>query len=90
MTSPGNVWFLVIRGVVTGMLLVAAVTMVGVGDLPWPDGGLEDYDVIWDSPSNDSSGSMPLGNGDLGVNAWVEPSGDLVLLLSKTDAWSEN
>jgi alpha-L-fucosidase 2 len=48
------------------------------------------YHVVWDSPSNDSTGSMPLGNGDLGVNAWVEPSGDLVLLLSKTDAWSGN
>jgi hypothetical protein len=90
MTSPGNVWFLLIRGVMPGMLLVAAVAMVGAGDLPCQDGGLEDYNVIWDSPSDDSSGSMPLGNGDLGVNAWVEPSGDLVLLLSKSDAWSEN
>lgn len=33
---------------------------------------------------------MPIGNGDIGVNVWVEPNGDLILLLSKTDAWSEN
>jgi len=50
---------------------------------------LEKYNVVWDSPSRDSSGSMPLGNGDIGVNAWVEENGDLLLLLSKTDAWSE-
>ncbi len=46
--------------------------------------------VVWDTPSKDSSGSMPLGNGDIGVNVWVEPNGDLVFYLSKTDAWSEN
>ncbi|MCH7226095.1 DUF5703 domain-containing protein [Haloferula sp. A504] len=46
-------------------------------------------DVIWDSPSDDSLGSMPLGNGDVAANVWVEPTGDLVLLLSKTDAYDD-
>jgi alpha-L-fucosidase 2 len=46
-------------------------------------------DVVWNSPSENSLGSMPLGNGDLGANVWVEPSGDLVLLLSKTDAFDD-
>ena len=46
--------------------------------------------VVWNSPSNDARGSMPLGNGDVGVNAWVEPSGDLIFYISKTDAWDEN
>jgi hypothetical protein len=31
---------------------------------------------------------MPIGNGDIGVNTWVEQDGDLLLLISKTDAWS--
>lgn len=48
------------------------------------------YTVEWDSPSGDSSGSMPLGNGDLGLNVWVERGGDLLLYVSKTDAWCEN
>lgn len=48
------------------------------------------YDVVWDTPSADSSGSMPIGNGDIGANVWVEKNGDLLLYLSKTDAWSEN
>ena len=46
--------------------------------------------VVWDSPSADAKGSMPIGNGDIGLNAWVEPSGDLVFYISKTDAWDEN
>ena len=48
------------------------------------------YTVSWDSPSGDSSGSMPLGNGDVGLNVWVEKRGDLLFTVSKTDAWCEN
>jgi alpha-L-fucosidase 2 len=33
---------------------------------------------------------MPVGNGDLALNVWTEQSGDIVLLLAKSDAWSEN
>jgi hypothetical protein len=33
---------------------------------------------------------MPAGNGDIGINLWVEENGDLLFYLSKTDAWSEN
>ena len=46
--------------------------------------------VIWNSPSENASGSMPLGNGDIGLNAWVEPSGDLLFYIGKTDAFDEN
>jgi hypothetical protein len=35
---------------------------------------LDQYNVVWDSPSRDASGSMPIGNGDLGANVWVEES----------------
>ena len=49
--------------------------------------GLDASNVVWTSPSEGSSGSMPLGNGDVGLNLWVEPSGQLVFYLSKTDAW---
>jgi len=51
---------------------------------------LDSYNVVWDSPSKDAHGSMPLGNGDVGINAWVEENGDLVFYVSKTDAWDEN
>jgi hypothetical protein len=46
-------------------------------------------DVLWTTPSDDARGSMPLGNGDIGINVWVEPTGDLVLFLAKTDAFDE-
>jgi len=48
------------------------------------------YNVVWTTPSRNSDGSMPLGNGDLGVNVWAEPNGDLVFYISKTDAWDEH
>lgn len=48
---------------------------------------LDDCNVTWDSPSGNSFGSMPLGNGDVGANVWVEENGDLVFYLSKVDAF---
>jgi hypothetical protein len=33
---------------------------------------------------------MPIGNGDIGLNVWVEHGGDLFFYISKTDTWSEN
>ncbi len=56
---------------------------------PRPD-SLDGCNVVWDSPSDSSAGSMPIGNGDIGMNVWVEPNGDLLLLISKTDAWDAN
>jgi hypothetical protein len=54
------------------------------------ESSIEDYNVIWDSPSNDSWASMPIGNGDIGSNVWVSPDGVLHFYISKTDAFSEN
>jgi hypothetical protein len=50
----------------------------------------ERYNVVWDSPSADQNGSMPLGNGSTGLNAWIEPNGDLVFYISRTDSWGDN
>ena len=50
---------------------------------------VSDYDLVWDSPSTDASGSMPIGNGEVGANVWVEPNGDLVFYMSRTDSFSE-
>ena len=48
------------------------------------------YNVVWDSPGKDQSGSMPLGNGSTGLNAWIEPNGDLLFYISRTDSWGGN
>src|SRR5580693_5183646 len=47
----------------------------------------DDYDVSWNTPGPNSAASMPLGNGDIGLNVWVEPEGDVLFYISKTDAW---
>src|ERR1700728_3923896 len=47
-------------------------------------------DVTWNSLGTNENDSMPIGNGDLAANVWTEQNGDLVLLLAKSDAWSEN
>ncbi|HWD20429.1 MAG TPA: DUF5703 domain-containing protein [Verrucomicrobiae bacterium] len=47
-------------------------------------------DVTWNTLGTNENDSMPLGNGDLALNAWTEQNGDIVLLLAKSDAWSEN
>jgi alpha-L-fucosidase 2 len=48
------------------------------------------YEVVWDSPSQDSNGTMPLGNGEIALNAWIEPSGDLRFYIGRTDSWDDN
>lgn len=72
----------------TSILFILLLTNVSV--LVAQKKTLADYDVNWTSPGINSQGSMPLGNGDIGLNAWVEENGDLVFYVSKTDAWNEN
>lgn len=51
---------------------------------------LNSYNEVWTSPStNGSPGSMPIGNGDITVNVWVENGGDLMMYIGKSDSWSE-
>ena len=48
------------------------------------------FNVVWDSPSANHHGSMPLGNGDITLNAWMTKDGDLQFYIGKTDAWDDN
>jgi fibronectin type 3 domain-containing protein len=52
---------------------------------------LFNYNVTWTSTSaNGSPGAMPLGNGDITANVWVENNGgDLMMYIGKSDSWSE-
>jgi hypothetical protein len=63
---------------------------VGLGRDREPHRLPEQCNVVWTTPSEDSRGSMPLGNGDIGLNVWVEKSGDLLFYISKADAWSDD
>lgn len=77
----------VARCALLAILLVACIS-VWAQKRSAPD-PLDRYNVVWETPSRNSSGSMPLGNGDIGLNVWVEDGGDLLIYISKTDAWSD-
>jgi len=47
------------------------------------------YNVVWNSPSTDRTGVMPLGNGDIAAGVCAIEGDALYLLLSKNDAFDE-
>ena len=49
----------------------------------------EGYDVVWDSQSMNSSESMPLGGGDVGLNVWVE-NNEVLMYISQSGTFDEN
>ncbi|HVW12083.1 MAG TPA: DUF5703 domain-containing protein [Bryobacteraceae bacterium] len=66
--------------------VAAAALSIPLSAAPKPG----EYDVVWDSPGQSYKDSMPVGNGDIALNVWTEPGGDIVFLIGKTDAWTEN
>lgn len=50
---------------------------------------LNAYNVVWKSQSKNSSGSMPCGGGDIGLNVWVE-NGDVLFYMSRSGTFDEN
>ena len=47
------------------------------------------YNIVWDTPSANSSESMPCGGGDIGLNVWTE-NGDILFYISRSGAFDEN
>jgi len=47
------------------------------------------YDVTWSTLGTNENDSMPIGNGDIAANVWTEQNGDIVLLVAKSDSWTE-
>jgi alpha-L-fucosidase 2 len=66
--------------------IAVLVTLCGTSGMA--SGAVVD-DITWTTAGHDENDSMPIGNGDLAANVWMEESGDLVLLVSKADAWTE-
>lgn len=54
-----------------------------------PPAELDRYNVVWTTPSHNAAGSTPIGNGEVGLNVWVEEDGDLLFYIARTDTWSE-
>jgi hypothetical protein len=57
---------------------------------PGKERSMDLYNVVWTNPSANARGSMPLGNGDIGINAWMDEKGDLSFYIGKTDSWEDN
>ncbi|MCX5662072.1 MAG: DUF5703 domain-containing protein [Planctomycetota bacterium] len=48
------------------------------------------FDGPGPTPSRGSADSMPLGNGEVGLNVWADAAGDLLFYIARTDAWSQD
>src|SRR5512140_1140945 len=75
---------------ISAVLFLAIAGLCGLRAGAAGAAGAERYNVVWDSPSENHHGSMPLGNGDIALNAWMTRDGDLHFYISKTDAWDDN
>ncbi len=62
--------------------------LIGFGALGQPK-FLDEYNVTWNSQSKNSSESMPLGGGDIGLNVWVE-NNEILFYLSRSGTFDEN
>src|ERR1700733_1643167 len=65
--------------------LTAIVQAASNGGNPFIAGN----DVTWTTLGTNENDSMPIGNGDLAANVWTEQNGDIVLLIAKSDAYTE-
>ena len=66
--------------------LCAGGVLAGVPDKGGVSSNPNDQNSLtWTSPGHNSLDSVPLGNGRIGLNAWVEEGGDLVFLVSSPD-----
>lgn len=72
-----------------GTAVIAAMTLAA-GIWTTPDAvAYTPADYVWNSMSRNSSESMPVGGGDIGMNVWVE-DGDLLFYLGRSGAYDEN
>ena len=66
------------------LLVISLLVMIGVSAL-----GSGHANVVWNTPSRNSSESMPCGGGDIGMNVWVE-NGDILFYLSRSGTFDEH
>lgn len=89
--SPPNMKSICLRLVTAASLFLTAVVPVvsqGIASSAVPR-DLPACNVVWDSPSKDATGSMPLCGGNLGLNVWVEGD-DVLFYLGSPDSRTED
>jgi len=66
--------------------LAALSCGIAEGNEYWTDR----YDIEWNSPSQNVSGNMPVGAGDMACNVWVEKAtGDLMFYIQRSGSFTE-
>jgi hypothetical protein len=61
MTSPQIKWYII-------FLYLVGFSVLYAQDIQY----IDQYNVVWNSQSENAAGSMPVGGGDTGLNVWVE------------------
>ena len=76
---------------VSGMFFLTMVSAWATASATVPQ-SVTQSNVVWpDADYQGELGSLPLGNGDLAANVWVDSaSGDLMAYLAKSDAFDQN
>ncbi|MGC3960990.1 MAG: DUF5703 domain-containing protein [Verrucomicrobiota bacterium] len=72
---------------------LALVVSLGITTHGWGftvSSALASNNVVWTTPGPTSSQSMPIGNGDIGLNVWAETNGDIAFYIGKADAWNQD
>lgn len=70
-------------------LILAFFLNLALSNLLAQSNNLSRYNVVWTTPSKNSSESMPCGGGDIGLNVWVE-NGEVLFYLSRSGTFDEN
>ena len=86
---------MIIKSVALSLLIASMVSANAEKSAPVQNGQSQAgdypnaYNEVWTSPSKDAAGSMPLGNGQVGINLWAQENGELRFYISRTDSFSE-
>jgi len=74
-------------------ILIAAILFTVFSCRPEPSpvniDYIDQFNVVWETQSKESSESMPVGGGDIGCNVWVE-NGDILFYMSRSGTFDEN
>lgn len=79
--------YLVQRSAKSAILLLLLLSTVALGDTLAD--ALDTYSIVWNSQSKDSSESMPVGGGDIGLNVWLE-NGQILFYIARSGTFDEN
>ena len=64
-------------------ILFAMLSTLIANSVVFSQEDISKYNVRWNEQSENSWGSMPIGNGDIGSNAWVDKKGNMQVLIYK-------